>query len=361
MGLEIREVSAAEREAVYRLRYEVYIEQCGYRFAADHENRVMYEPEIDDSAIQIGAFVDGQLVGATRTSWGGNQAFTDLDHAIYGLDAFSTILRPEQIQISGRTAVLEAYAGTCATRLFLESARIAVARGALLLLFTSQPHHVRLYQLVGAESAGPPVNYPMGIMFLFACLPDMSHIRDLRSSLPAGSEHADVPLGIATELRALFPDPPSVLTMANAPELFRQRVAEALARILESGLKDVATVQELQPLLDDSVLFDLPAGMLLTGKDMRHQTVYLVLDGILEIVDDGEVIGVCEAGGYVGEVAFLLNRRRMSDVRGGSQGARLLAFGTRALSRKTDAAGPFWRSVAADACAKLVATAARGV
>jgi hypothetical protein len=361
MSLEIREVSGAEREAVYRLRYEIYIEQCGYRFPADHANRQVYQPELDDQATILGAFVDGRLVGTSRVVWGGNQEFTDDLRVPFGLDAYLRVVDPDRIQIAMVVAILQAHAGAVATPLFLENARIGVARGVLVSLLVCQPHHVRLYERLGALSSGHPLTYPMGVMFPFAFLLDASHYRDLRSPFRAIVGQGAVAPDTVAALRALFPVPPPVLTMTNAPDLFRQRVSEGLSRIAEAGLRDVATVQELQPVLDDSILFDLPAGMLLTGKDMRQQTVYLVLDGTLEIVDDGEIIGTCEAGGYVGEVAFLLDRRRMSDVRGGPQGARLLAFGTRALSRRTDAAGPFWRSVAADVCAKLVATAERRI
>ena len=43
-----------EKLAVYRLRYQVYVEEMGrYRATADHERRLLVEPE--DEAVRIGA------------------------------------------------------------------------------------------------------------------------------------------------------------------------------------------------------------------------------------------------------------------------------------------------------------------
>ena len=147
--------------------------------------------------------------------------------------------------------------------------------------------------------------------------------------------------------------------MTANPEVFQKRIGFALNRIASAGLADVATLRELRHLLHDSLIMDLPAGLLLTGKGMAQQTTYLVLDGQLDIGERDRPIATCGIGRYVGEVAFLLKRRRTQDVYAGPQGARVLAFGLRALARETAEAGPFWRSVAADLAAKLADTTGR--
>ena len=41
-----------EKRAVYRLRYDVYVEEMGrYRTVADHENRLLVEPEDETGRI----------------------------------------------------------------------------------------------------------------------------------------------------------------------------------------------------------------------------------------------------------------------------------------------------------------------
>ena len=66
-----------EREAIYRFRYDVYVEEMGrYRSIADHDRRMLVEPE-DATANHVYALADGEVVGAARGSWGGAGPFSD--------------------------------------------------------------------------------------------------------------------------------------------------------------------------------------------------------------------------------------------------------------------------------------------
>ena len=57
-----------EKEAVYRFRYDVYVEEMGrYGEAADHENRRLVEPEDETARIWYAA-EDGQVVATQRIS-----------------------------------------------------------------------------------------------------------------------------------------------------------------------------------------------------------------------------------------------------------------------------------------------------
>ena len=94
MTVEVRAVTDAERSRVYRLRYDVFVQEFGLRVEADHARHWVYEGDRDDRATIIGAFVDGQLVGSARIVWGGSQTFTDKDRREYHVDIFLTALPP---------------------------------------------------------------------------------------------------------------------------------------------------------------------------------------------------------------------------------------------------------------------------
>ena len=74
--------SSEEKEAVYRFRYDVYVDEMGrYRGVADHDRRRFYEPE-DETARIFYAAIDGKVVATSRFNWGGDAPFTArlIDH-----------------------------------------------------------------------------------------------------------------------------------------------------------------------------------------------------------------------------------------------------------------------------------------
>ena len=91
-----------EKEAVYRFRYDVYVEEMGrYGDIADHANRRFREPE-DDTARIFYAAADGQVVATSRFNWGGDAPFTDrlVDH--YRLAPFLVEIPPEAMAVGER-------------------------------------------------------------------------------------------------------------------------------------------------------------------------------------------------------------------------------------------------------------------
>lgn len=69
LGLVIRiALSEADRQAVYRLRYRVYVEELGFRQAyADHERKLVRDP-LDATAVVLLAELSGEVVGTVRTN-----------------------------------------------------------------------------------------------------------------------------------------------------------------------------------------------------------------------------------------------------------------------------------------------------
>ncbi len=71
MSIDIRPAeSNAELDAVYRFRYEVYVEEMGRRqHYADHEQRRIVDP-LDDNCDQLyAAWQDGEVVGTVRSNF----------------------------------------------------------------------------------------------------------------------------------------------------------------------------------------------------------------------------------------------------------------------------------------------------
>jgi len=94
-----------EKEAVYRFRYEIYVTEMGrYGQAADHERKMLYEPE-DETARISSAIRDGEVVATGRLSWGGDAPLTQhlIDH--YMLEPFLAELPQEVLAVAERGMV----------------------------------------------------------------------------------------------------------------------------------------------------------------------------------------------------------------------------------------------------------------
>jgi len=66
----------AQRFAIYRMRYETYVEELGWNSRyADHNLRILSDP-LDAHANLFGAFVDGRALATIRTNYGRNSDLT---------------------------------------------------------------------------------------------------------------------------------------------------------------------------------------------------------------------------------------------------------------------------------------------
>src|SRR5262245_50391842 len=100
-----------EKLAVYRLRYDIYVEEMGrYRGAADHEGRLLVEPE-DQTARIFYAAADGEIVATTRLSWGGDAPFSTRQIEQYQLAPFLTEVAPEAIVVGERAMIVRRLRG----------------------------------------------------------------------------------------------------------------------------------------------------------------------------------------------------------------------------------------------------------
>ena len=76
MSIEVQIASTeAEREAIYRFRYDIYVEEMGrYQATADHDRRRLFEPE-DINGNHVFAVDDrGDVVGVARVGAGAGRA-----------------------------------------------------------------------------------------------------------------------------------------------------------------------------------------------------------------------------------------------------------------------------------------------
>ena len=110
-GMHLAETEE-EKEAVYRFRYDIYVEEMGRSSAAaDHENRRLVESEDETARIWYAA-QDGEVVATHRFSWGGDAPFTERLIEGYQLAPFLKELPPETMVVGERGMVVPRLRGS---------------------------------------------------------------------------------------------------------------------------------------------------------------------------------------------------------------------------------------------------------
>jgi GNAT superfamily N-acetyltransferase len=100
-----------ERAAVYRLRYELYVEGKGlFRSMADHERRWLCD-RLDAHASIWVARVGDEIVGTGRSIRGGDGRFDDETRETFGLDTFAGVVDERDIALASRLVVAHEHRG----------------------------------------------------------------------------------------------------------------------------------------------------------------------------------------------------------------------------------------------------------
>lgn len=326
--------TAADRAAAFRLRYELYVEQQGlFGDTADHERRLLSDA-LDEHAVIWVAHAGDQVVGTMRVCWGGEGRFDHETREAFNVDAFTSIVEEPQIAVASRILVLPAYRqGHLTARLLIEAARELAARQTEVLLGECEPHLVNTWSRFGLRPFGlceHPINGTLVRMALVCG--DLDHLRAVGSPLLPALEHR-APSGYAPRrLAARLMRNQQVISEATASGMFWARVEETLPLDRLAELLGGLTVEEFDSLLENSHALDCAPGAALIRKGHTSRTLYVLLTGSLEVLDEGARVGAVEREGeLVGEVAFFTRSDRESDVIAGPGGARVLALSERSL------------------------------
>ncbi len=322
----------AEREALYRLRYEIYVEEMGiFGAVADHERRRFIDPH-DATARLMYATADDAVIGTLRLNFGADAPFSDEFVLTYGLDRFRPVVSDAQMVVLTRFMVRKDVRGTpLPFHMISEAARITMAEGAEIALCDCQPHLINLYSRLGFRSYDCPVyNDPeFGIMVPLAfIMGDLDYLQRIRSPLRAVM--AQRPEDAETTRRILARLGTAAVRSTKAEEaadhwsdiygLLNERAAST-ARLFDGLSED-----EVQAVAARGHVIECAPGDRIIRQGQPARTVFVVLSGSLEVRSEDHLIGVKTPGDVVGELAFLLARRRTADVYAGAEGARVLSL-----------------------------------
>lgn len=332
-----RAETKAEREAVYRFRYRVYVQEFGRELGApDHERKRVTDDH--DEAPTTTILYTGSVRNITGTvrlqHWrAGEVPSPDVDEL--SIDRFSDFENLSTGEI-GRLMVHRSMRGRLIiASLLRESYKIfAGEQGTDLVFCYCSPGLVRYYQQLAMRPfGGRPVMAPDGIMVpLVAVLSDYDYYRHARSLLaPLVKRHFGPgkrqPLDLAT-YRHLFA--PGTTGIEFEPERVWRQAADTLLHVdrapQESPLEGLPEAS-IQPLIRQGLILDAPAGTLITRQGFGERELYIMLDGRAEAFDGGRCLRSMGPGELFGEGAFLRNGRRSTSVRAQTDSRMLILRG----------------------------------
>ncbi len=313
--------SDEEREAVFRLRYNVYVEELGrYGAIANHQERLFSEP-IDGLSFLFYAIRNGEVAGTMRLTWGGRATFPGRQIHQYNLSPFLQEMEPDQIVVGERFMVTKPYRGSdLLFQLFCSYLEFVNERRIQLMFGDCEPHLLNVYQALGFRNyAADNINSPeTGYLIPLVLIPeDIQYLRQVNSPLAGILKDFGDDARIPDCTGKLIDRPTAVLSerlVGIGP--YWQEVYRSLSNLEDAriSLFDGLSEEQIQACLAKSNVIDCSTGDRILKQGNPAQNIFVLLEGILEVRNREEVVGTILPGEVFGEIAFLLDRPRTRDV-----------------------------------------------
>ncbi len=332
-----------EREAVFRLRYDVYVEEMGrYQAVADHAGRMLHEDVDKQSRISF-ARLDGEMVATARITWGGDAPIPQRMIDQYQLAPFLAEVPQSAICVGERAMVRPHLRGTdILLRMMGNGMRFANEHRIQLVFGDCEPHLLNLYLGLGQRTyAKANVNSAEAgyLIPIVTVIEDYEYFRQLNSPLlPYLHDFGDDARIPACVMRALADGSAVRSRLHETSASYWSEVHSALDELESQRISalDGFTEDEAARCLEKSTIIGCRAGDRVLKKGGVARNLFVVLDGTLEVRDDEGIHAVLETGDVFGEMAFLLERPRTRDVYAASDSARILSLSEANLKKLTD-------------------------
>jgi hypothetical protein len=316
----------ADKEAVYRFRYSVYVEEMGrYQDTADHVGRRLVEPDDELSWIFYARDDDGEVVGTARLSWGGN-GFTQRQIDEYGLASFLAELPAEHVALGERVMVRPDLRGTGLVEEVLQCRdETGLAHDVRIQFSACEPHLLSLYLGRGRRTySATNINTPEAGYLI--PLVDFPQGPDVLRGVGVGVADGEMPACVEQILDGHGGAVMSPLMTSADDYALHLRAAMHEIEAQDISAFHGFTDDEVERCLGHSNVIECASGDRVLKKGGVARNIFVVLDGTLEARDGEQVVGVIRSGEVFGEMAFLLERPRTLDVYAVSDSVRVLSL-----------------------------------
>lgn len=321
MATTIREATSKEdREQVYRLRYEIYIEEMGRtQTYADHERRMITEP-FDDTAHLLLAENDENPVGTARINFR-KEGSLECEE-LYDLDQFGPYF-PAAISMTTKLMIREAARGSgLAGKLAMAAYRMARENETLLDFIDSKPHLVRLYQQMGYRFYKENINHPdfgTSVPLVLFC-GDVDYLRSIRSPFFRLAREYETDDEAGPFFASSFPHYANIRPAYATPieELWRDYGESLDPDASESSFLRGFSDQQAAELLARSDVIDYQPGDVVIKEGEESYGMFCLMTGQAEVVVTraGEqiVVAMITPGDIFGEMGFVARSKRNASI-----------------------------------------------
>ena len=328
MSVEVfRAQSEQDREELFRFRYAVYVEEMGrYRRIADHAGRRLVEPE-DAHSILYGAREHERVVGTSRLTFGA-AGFSPRQIDQYSLAPFLSEV-PARLMAIGERLMLAPHLRGSTVRSKLRELQLEdIEAGGVRLVFGNcEPHLLSMNLAAGGRTyAERNVNseeagYLIPLVFLNGDTDGLA--------AAIGSLDGDGRPCLPPSIEAALAESDTVSSASlMAPGEYWAHVEAALERLDQQDLHAFAGLDpsETRECISRSNIIECTPGDRVLKQGGSSHNLFLVLEGNLDVRHRGRLINVLGPGDVFGEMAFLLELPRQSDVYAATPGVRILSL-----------------------------------
>lgn len=150
--------SGPERQSLYRMRYEVYVEEMHRaQFYANHTNKTIIEP-LDETAVLLGCFLQNKAIGTCRLNFSSDTQFEHEE--LYSFGIFESVF-PGKVMFVSKLMVLKPWRHTS---LFLEFSNFiyetGLKRKTEIIILDCNHHLIKTFTHLGFVAYKGEVNHP---------------------------------------------------------------------------------------------------------------------------------------------------------------------------------------------------------
>jgi len=148
--------TAKEREAIYRFRYRIFIEeQQKLYIKADHEHKMLYD-EIDAFATLYYAQQEGIVIGTVRVMHGAEGDFTQSDIDFFSINNYEKYFSHEELAIADRFIVAPQFRHTRLAYLLMMTTLGGLEQGVKVCFITCLDALLDMYLHFGFRAYAEP-------------------------------------------------------------------------------------------------------------------------------------------------------------------------------------------------------------
>lgn len=276
-----------EKEAIYKFRYQVYIEEMGKPLdSADHVNGKIYDPT-DDWSVLIYAKINSIIIGTSRLTIAKATDFPVPLQKIFSMDTFENLYPHARLSLATKLAIKAEYRGSQV--LYLISSKAYEVWRELNVQYTfggCNPYLIPLYEQLGFQRFAANFTDPgYGMLTpLVLIIEGISHFRAVRSPFyRIARRWTNDPMPSTKFLDAF----PSVQSFVNTQLISKEALWDIVTLMLGcSPLRGIPVLNGLNKedaaaLLHLGAIFPCAPGDQIYGRGEKSSEIYILLSGAL--------------------------------------------------------------------------------